>query len=268
MDHSDTLPEASLDTLLDGDSAPSRTEPEKSQEQEPKAPEPQAPSGEAGKSADPPTGDKTTEAAPPAATQEKTVPVKALEDERRKRQELERRVAEFERAQRPQAQPQQPQAPDIYGDPEGYAAYLRNQYDNGLYETRVVLSQDMMRQQHADYDEVEKVFADYMWQRAEMGDQSLANALRQSANPAKFAYEQGKRIRFMTEIGNDPDGYVERKVQERLASLKTPPGTPQQPEAPAAAPPTSLAGTASAAPPRSGKSNLAEPASLSDLLDT
>lgn len=93
----------SLDTLLDKATEAAPVE----------APEPQAA---------PETGDKAPSAAPPAdaeptASQEPPhVPRKALEDERRKRQELERRLAEFERTTQPQQHrqpPQQQAAPQI-----------------------------------------------------------------------------------------------------------------------------------------------------------
>lgn len=230
---------------------------------------------------------------PPASSQDKdqrNVPVKALEDERRKRQEaekarkeLEARIAELERLAAPQPQqatpqqdqqkqqqPQNPQAaPDPWSDPEGYAAYQRELQEQMLFETRVTLGQDMMRLNNPDYDEVEAVFAEEAQQNPYLIEQ-----LRRAHNPAKYAYEQGKRLKLMREIGTDPDAYRKRIEEELRAKLaaEMPQTSPSAAAAPAPAPkkapppPTSLAGVPSAAPRDASKVKWDGPTPLDDIL--
>lgn len=229
---------------------------------------------------------------PPVEGQESqataTVPRAALEDERRKRQELEKDVNEFkqwkaglEQQQRQllaqQQQPQQPvQPPDIFEDPEGYQKHLAQQNSDfatnlqstvqgQIYETRVELTQDAMREKHADYEEVEEVFAAHVKAQMEKGDLRLLQQLYFHPNPAKFSYEQGRKIKLMSDIGDDPDAYINAQVEARLAERNGQTQVQPNSQPPAAPPPKSLVGTASAQP-RNSKGQWAGPASLDDIL--
>ena len=106
-------------------------------------------------------GDKLAASEPPADAEDKDdnsplVPRKALIEERKKRQDYERKLAEFEAklaqmsAPKPQPQPQQqfqmPERPDPWTDPEGALRWEQQQRDIALYETRVVMSEELMSQ--------------------------------------------------------------------------------------------------------------------------
>lgn len=239
------------------------------------------------------TGDKAeipANAAPPAASEELPSDIKglqaALKAERSKRQEFGTKVSEYEKKlasavdeakttkamlerfmQQPPAQPQQPQrqkpqVPDPY-EADAFAAWQAQeisnaliQRDNDIIATRVVMSQEMMKTVKTDYAEVEEVFTEEANRRAQAGDSSLWDQLYSSHFPARFAYEQGKRIKLMREMGDDPDKYIQSRIDaalaERLAKQaeETPSPAPQVPTVPTTRPalPQSLAQMPSTAP--------------------
>lgn len=242
------------ESYLDDDAANAAPEPE------PQAPEPVA-------EAEP--GD-TQEAAPPAAEtsperEPDLVPRKAILDERRKRQELERKLKDYEerlnQQPKPQAQQQAP-PPDWYTDPEAAARSFEQQLELRMYQTAVYQSETMMRQQHQDYDEVAALFAE----EAEK-DPSLAMQVYRHPMPAQFAYQHGRRLKLMREIGDDPDAYRAKLAEEIRAELA---GTTPQAKAPAkAAPvPRSLARDVSQQPRANGGkfASYDTPAPIEDLL--
>jgi hypothetical protein len=223
------------------------------------------------------TGVKPQDAASPAESDETDdgplVPRKALIEERRKRQDYEKKMAEFEaklaELSKPQPQPQHPRQappppPDPWTDPEGAMAYERQQRAMELYETRVILSEELMSQK-PDYNDAKRVFIE-----AANADPSLAQKLVRHPMPAKFVYEEGKRLAALREIGPDPAAYRESLRQQLMEELRAEMGVQSSPvsQAPKAPAPKSLAGTTSAVPrdphgryaPRNG------PASLEDLL--
>lgn len=231
-----------------------------------------APEAKGEKVAAPPAADRT-----PPAEEPPTVPRRALEDERRKRQEYEQRLDQLQRyiqeQQRP-PQPKQPEppAPDYYADPEGWQRYQmaqtqaliqreREQFQQELIRTRVDQSEELVRMQKPDFDEYKSIFVE-----AVQRSPQLLQEMVRAPNPAMYAYEIGRYLKVMSEVGTDPDGYVERKLAERQAAATGQP-PPAQPPARSAAPvPKSLASTTSARPrdPRNGQ--FTERAPLEDLL--
>lgn len=256
---------ADLDAILSGEAT--AKEPVQQQAE----PEPQPIEGEA----EAETGDKEIEAAPPAVPNVKDegphVPRKALEDERRKRQELERQIAELtgkatQQTQQPQQQPQPsqqrqfPQRPDPWTDPEGAAAYDQMMFQHQLFETRVITSKELMRTVKPDFDEMEKIFIE-----AASADPWLEQQLVQHPMPAKFAYEQGRKLKLMREIGDDPAAYEQRLREKWEAERLGQQQAPLVPAAPAA--PKSLANTASTQPRlKNGQFAGSGRASLDDIL--
>lgn len=252
-----------LDSIFD-DKAQAQTSADAQPEQA--SPEPVA-------SSEPETGDKQQEAAPPADPRQEDanagplVPRRALEDERKKRQEYERRFAELERKlqdmQTPPKQPEPPQAPNVWEDPEGALAFqqqtIQQTFARQMYETRVSLGTEIVKAQHPDYDDV---VADFVAQA--QVDPALRNAVLQHPNPAAFAYSEGRKIRFLKEVGNDPDAYKARLREEFMAEQSS--GQIASRTQPAAAPPKSLAATTSAQPRNSRGQYASGPASLDDIL--
>ena len=268
---------ATLESLLEGAVHNLRAE-QSSSVVEPAQPEPPAsepPADSAPKAAE--TG-ATKDGPPPSHEDEPTDAegrLKALIGERKKRQETEQKLSERDkefadlrkeldqlkgRGQPQPTQQAQPVAPpDPWLDPEGYARHIAIENDKRLFKDRVEISQELMRSKHDDYDDVEKVFRDEC-----KTNPFLAQQLRASSFPAKFAYEQGKRLMALREIGDDPAAFkakIEADIKAKLEAEKaTPPPaappaaitapvahTPQPPP-----PPPSLAGVTSSAPRKAG----------------
>lgn len=222
------------------------------------------------------SGDKEKDEAPPAESSFKDdasphVPRKALEDERRKRQELQRQLEELTAANRnlqPQHEPQQPrpqrpvpQRPDPWTDPEGAAHYDQMMFQQQLFETRVVTSAELMRTLKPDFEEVQKIFVE-----AASRDPYLEHQLLVHPMPAKFAYEQGLRLSFEREVGNDPEAYKKRLREEWEAERAAQQSSVPQALAPSA--PKSLANASSQPRAKNGQYAAKEDgfASLDDIL--
>ena len=141
----------------------------------------------------------------------------AVLDERRKRQALE---AELEKVR--QGQQQQPaneaEKADWYADPEKAAQAMQQQVgqtvSQQVWQTKVGLSQDMMRAQHEDYDELESEFMDLVKDQP-----GLIQEMQQAANPARFAYDTAKKAREYTAM-KDVDSYKAKLRQEVEAELR------------------------------------------------
>lgn len=218
-----------------------------------------------------PKGDKEHAPAPPADAQAPTddgplVPRKALEDERRKRQDYERRFAELERQIQASRQPPKQETPravpiDPWVDPEGAFNQMRQEQHYAIFETRLSLGEEIMSAK-PDYEAAKAAFVE-----AATADPSLAQKMVTHANPAKFVYEQGRKISAMREIGDDPASYrarIEAEVMEKFNGQQ--PAPVQKPQAVPA--PKSLAGQPSTAS-RDSQGRFAPssgPASLEDIL--
>ena len=214
-----------------------------------------------------PQGDKEIAPAPPADAQAPTdegplVPRKALEDERRKRQDYEKRLQELERKlQAPppqQAKPQAP-APDWYVEPEQAAQQMHREFQYQIFETRLSLGEEIVGQ-NPGYADAKSAFVE-----AAQADPSLLEKMVKHQNPAKFVFEQGRKIAAMREIGDDPLSYRQKIEAEIRAQLGQPSPAPAQP--PKAPAPKSLAGTASTARDPQGRfASPSGPASLEELI--
>lgn len=212
-------------------------------------------------------GDKEPAPAPPADAQATTdegplVPRKALEDERRKRQDYEKRLQDLERklqARPPQqAKPKAP-APDWYVDPEQAAQQMHREFQYQIFATRLALGEEIFGQKPG-YADAKAAFTE-----AAQADPTLLERMVENENPTKFVFEQGRKIQAMREIGDDPLSYKQRLEEEFKAKYlgQSQPAT-QPPKAPA---PKSLAGTTSTARDPQGRfASPSGPASLEELI--
>lgn len=160
-------------------------------------------------------GDKEPDGSPPPETPSKdtdepTVPRSALLAERKRYKgeisQLESRLSSIEQKQ---ARPD----PDI--DPDGAADFDRKQQSASEFRSRTLMSQEIMREIHSDYDEVEAVFLEEA-----ASNPALQAKLSQSAFPAKLAYTEGKRLQTLKEMGDDPEGYIEKVRQEAAEAAR------------------------------------------------
>lgn len=186
------------------------------------------------------------------------IPKKAHLEERRKRQEAERRLKELE--DRLNHQPQHVEPPSWDMDPQSAAAQLHNQFAMQLFETKVATSEMLMRERHQDYDDIVAEFSEQA-----RANPALIQQMMQHPSPAKFAYETGRQLRLMTEIGTDPEAYKAKLREQILAELGQSP-TPKADTKPAAPVPRSLARDVSQQP-RNNRGQYDGPPSLSELID-
>lgn len=221
------------------------------------------------------TGDETPSEGPPPSKAEPednspTVPRKAMEDFRRKWQESERekqeyakRLSEFQERMARQPVEQAP-PPDPIMDPEGWAAHRDAQYQDQLYRTRVDISTFMMKKEAPDYDEVTEVFVQHAKQNPALWQQIRAHPM-----PAQFAYEEGKKLKLVSEISTDPAAFEQKIIEKYLASQgQAQPGQQQRAPVTNTPLPKSLASAPSAVArdPKGRYAQQSGPPTLSQLL--
>lgn len=171
-----------------------------------------------------PQDEPAAEVAPPAA-EPVNVPVGALQDERRKRQDLERRLAYYEQQlQARQAQPQQAPAPpvDFWEDPNTFLDSRLNEFGSKLIQQfeqqqqlkRVNEAEAAARARYTDFDEAVGEFT-----QAAQQNPRLIQEMAASPDPAEFAYRRGKQMSELAQVG-DLDAYKAKVIAEYEAQLK------------------------------------------------
>ena len=186
-------------------------------------PQPQDPQPQDPAPADPAPEPAPAPAAPPAATHEaKTVPLDALEAERKQRKDWKEKALRLEgelAAYQRQQQSQQPQADPEPVDP---LAAVQNQVLNERFN----MSEMIARRDYQDLDEKLAIF-----EKAAQLNPALAAQLRTQPHPWDWMYKEAQKLQLMSEIGDNPASYREKLKAELLAEL----GQPQA-QAPASAP--------------------------------
>lgn len=187
--------------------------PEVSRDAAPEAPEPKAETGD-------------VQSAKPAPVEidhaepqdNHPVPRKALIEERRKRQERERELAEA-RGQlsvyQNQAQPKAKEATEdpqaqFYGNP---TEYIDKRLSAETSRMRMEMSIEMMRAAHPDYGEKEAAFIE-----AAKANPALVQQLNASPNPARFAYDTGKIYSEVKGAGtlDELRANIEKDVRQKI----------------------------------------------------
>lgn len=157
--------------------------------------------------------EQPTEEAPPEETPDEVPPTSEeadakfqamlakSQDEVAKRQaqeavnaELRREMAELKAAQQPKIDP--------YEDLEGYQRQQEQSQAERELRTRIQMSELVLKAQNEDYEEVVAVFTEEAKRNP-----AMVNAMYGSEIPAKYAYDEGKRIKAMREIGDDPEAF-------------------------------------------------------------
>jgi len=114
----------------------------------------------------------------------------AAQDERNKRQDLERRLKELEA--KPQGDPK-----TFWDAPEEHLQKFQQDVQGMITRTRLDTSESIARQRYKDFDQNVQVFAEVIRQTPGMQQQWL-----NSPDPAEFAYRTGKNYRELQEVGN------------------------------------------------------------------
>lgn len=190
------------------------------------------------------------------------VPVKGLTEERRKRQDAERQLAEL-RAQ--QQQPARQISP--VDDPEGYARSVAQEADRMAWNRILDFSESAARRSHGA-EAVEA--AKEAFKEAVGADPSLIDKLNTAADPYEFVIGWHKREQFNREV-TDPDEWRKqqreliRKELEAEAAQRGPQAQPQARVVPPA-PTPSLAAAPSTGSPQAGTPAWDGPRPLSQIL--
>lgn len=170
------------------------------------------------------------------------VPINALLDERDKRKELERRLAEYEAKQQA---PQTAEIPDAYDDPQGYANHFQRQLDQKAVEMRFEMSDRFARSTHGD----ETVQAALDWANGRAGSNpAFVQDYMGQQDPIGWIVQQHKRDAMLSDIGDNPEDWFEREAAKRGWQKPNAPApaavadvVPKQAVTPAKVPPRSLA---------------------------
>lgn len=199
--------ETPLDDILNG-STPEPSEPPVEEAQPPETIG--QPRDDAGRFAAKETGETPQEAAEPVPPTEQPSDqgqYAALKDERRKRQDLERQLAEMrDQISRPQPQPEPPA--DFWEDPQSFMARQFEQFGNQFRERlrheqqieRIDVSEASARSKYADYDD-----AFHAFRQAVETNPALAQQMMQSGDPAEFAYRKGRTALELERVGSIDD---------------------------------------------------------------
>lgn len=147
------------------------------------------------------------------AAKNESVPVKALLEERRKRQDLENRLQ--------QLQNKQTETPDVFEDTQGFTQNVKESAVDVATQQKIALSRDLMRDSKEDFDDMEAVFLEMVGFDKETQKATknlhLVAEMNNSANPAKFVYQQAKDHLLLQEVAK-PD-FMQRLKDELRAEI-------------------------------------------------
>lgn len=139
-----------------------------------------------------------------------------LKDDRQKAQEakkqLEQMQKELESLKTPKTEEKQ-EVPDVFDDQAAFVNSIQSQFDQKLQAAVFNMSEELMRQHHEDYDEVIQFFVDKAKDYPALAEQG-----RKQQNPARWAYEQGKKFQELDRL-NNIDSYkseLEAKIRKQV----------------------------------------------------
>lgn len=133
----------------------------------------------------------------------------AVKDERRKRQDLEKELADL-KAQ--QVEPKE--LPDVFDDQKAFVDSIRSEFQQELGNAKLEVARSMMMEFHDDYESMEAKFIELAKENPILRDQAM-----KQANPAKFAYQQAKKFEEYQKV-QDVDAYKEKLRSEMRAEIE------------------------------------------------
>jgi hypothetical protein len=247
----------------------------------PAAPEPPpAASTDGGGAKEPPASKVTTtpddDGPPPKALEgEDVIPLRAYEDERRKRNDWKEKAARLEgelaaykrqqedaqrRAAAPPPQPQQP-PPDPATNPQGWAQHVVQQQQAALLNERLNNSEMMLRDKIGD-DKLNEYVTEF--RGLAEADPTLFGKLYSQPHPYAWMTREVDRLRLVRDVGDDPAAFRAKIEAEARAKWDAEAATKPPPLSPAAGLQPSLA-TARSVAGRTAAAWTGEP-SLEDVL--
>lgn len=175
----------------------------------PKEPKEEAPK----EKAEAPKVDAKPEVKPPPQemSEKERAFLRAAEEERRKRQDLERELAQY-RQQKPVEKTEEKKT--FWDDPEGHFKTVEQRIAQRELAMTLKVSEQLARSKYQDFDDKIGVFAESLKATPGLHAEWLA-----SPDPAEFAYKHGARLKEMREVG-DLDKYREKIEKETRAKLE------------------------------------------------
>jgi hypothetical protein len=153
---------------------------------------------------------------------------------------VQRQLEAFEAKKEQPSQPLPP--PNVLEDPYGYQAHQQTAMQQSLFNERLNMSEAIVRSQHdsAEIDAALDAFKEAVRQNPALGAQ-----LSRESHPYGWAYQEGKRLQALKEIGTDPAAYRAKVEAEILARVEA--------ERAAASPPATRSSVPPNLPPSLGK---------------
>ena len=137
--------------------------------------------------------------------------LKATEEERKKRQALEQRLADLEKGK----QPEKTEAKSFWDDPEGKFKEHEQRLSQKELALTLKVSEQIARSRYTDFDEKIEAFAEVLQKTPGLHAQWLA-----SQDPAEFAYRTGEGTRLLKDAGSI-DKLKEQIRKEERERLET-----------------------------------------------
>jgi hypothetical protein len=152
--------------------------------------------------------------------QDHRVPLMELLNEREKRQQYERERdqfrQQFEALQRQvaaaQSQQQQPEAPDVFENPQGFAGHLQQQLTQQLRNQEVNFSLRLAHREHKQ--EFEQAYEAAIRAR-QLGDPAVAT-IYNSSDPGEALMRWHRSNSLLEKTGGNLDAYLEAQLQAKL----------------------------------------------------
>lgn len=184
-----------------------------------------------------------SEAAPPAASEEKQsdhIPLTALLDEREKRQQAQRELEELRRWKAQQEAQRQQQRPDFFENPEAVLQQERQQFQQALVAEKLKQSR-FLAEREFGAETVQAAFELFNDPKHAPKSHELLN----EPSPFHAAVEYYKQQKTLQEIGSDPEAWRKQQEEALRAQIRAELEAELAQKKPAA-PPRSLASAPSA----------------------
>ena len=158
----------------------------------------------------PPKEDEVTPPVEEEKPQEKMVPLPALQEERRKRQERDReleeikaRMAQIEQQTAPKPEDKDPLEAlveeKLQQKLQPYEEQRQRESQAQAFQVHVDQLEHAAMQTHPDYEDITKPVYEVAKAKAMQGDQSMLSMIFASPNPAEMAYHIGRSFRYEQE---------------------------------------------------------------------
>ena len=154
--------------------------------------------------------------AQPEFTEKERALLFTAQEERRKRQEVERLLAEIRAGGANAAPAPKPEEPkSFWDDPEGKLTAMERSIEQRFVRSRLETSEFLARSKYPDYQEKLNAFIEMS-----RGNQPLYHQMLQASDPAEFVYRMAKNQKELSEVGS-LDALKERIEKETRAKVET-----------------------------------------------